>query len=447
MTLLFLELNEINFDQIRAYIQAGHLPNFAELVARHGVSETTSESEYAQLEPWIQWVTAHTGKTLAEHGVYRLGDIVEHEIDQIWEVLERQGMKVGAISPMNAKNRCVAPAFFMPDPWTKTEISGRPALSGLYAPIAQAVNDNAEARITPRSAVSLIAGLARFARPGNYLKYIGDVWRAASGRPWRKAILLDRLLADVFIKETRRAEPDFATLFLNAGAHIQHHYMFNSRVYNGTQRNPDWYLAKSLDPVLEVYALYDDILGQVQSAFPEARIMLATGLHQDPHAVLTLYWRLRDHVDFLQRAEVPFARVEPRMSRDFVVFCADAAQAESAEHRLRLITSLDGQPLFNIDNRGDSLFVEFAWSDNIEDNFRYLVAGELRDGLKDDVAFVAVKNGHHNGIGYFLDTGEGSATPLFALADIPSKVAAACGANWAVTENESERISFVSAAE
>lgn len=430
MTLLFLELNELNFDAVRAYACRGLLPNFSDLIERHGLCETTSEARYEELEPWIQWVSAHTGQMLAEHSVYRLGDIVGRDIEQIWEVLERQGVKVGAISPMNAENRCVDPAFFMPDPWTQTKVSGAPGLQRLYAPITQAVNDNAEAKVTVSTLLNLAFGLAQYAAPTNYLGYARDLFGAIRRRPWRKAMILDRLLADVFVREVKRTGPGFATLFLNAAAHIQHHYLFNSAVYDGALRNPDWYVDPELDPVLEIYLLYDHILGRVRRTFPEARIMLATGLHQDPHGAVTLYWRLRDHVSFLKAAGVPFERVEPRMSRDFVIFCRHAEQGNVAAARLAALVSADGRPLFSVDNRGDSLFVELVWADEIDPSFVYLRDGEPVTGFNKQVAFVAVKNGQHNSVGYFLDTGSGGEIGGFPITELPARVCQACGAGW-----------------
>src|SRR5687767_2547840 len=109
--LFLLELNEINFDFVSYYCEHGFLPNLAEMLRENGVSRTSSESQYHELEPWIQWVTAHTGLSLSEHGVFRLGDIVKHDYLQIWERLESHGFRVGAISPMNAKNRLNDAAF------------------------------------------------------------------------------------------------------------------------------------------------------------------------------------------------------------------------------------------------------------------------------------------------------------------------------------------------
>src|SRR5688572_24064360 len=122
---LLLELNEVSFDYVRAYIERGELPTFKYLLDTYGCSETTSEERYEELEPWIQWVTVHTGKALAEHGVFRLGDIGRlNGVEQIWERLERErSVRVGAISPMNAENR-ISRGFFVPDPWTSTPATG-----------------------------------------------------------------------------------------------------------------------------------------------------------------------------------------------------------------------------------------------------------------------------------------------------------------------------------
>lgn len=434
MSVLLLELNELNFDQVQAYTAHGALPNLARLIADHGVCETTSEQRYEELEPWIQWVTAHTGLSLAEHGVERLGDIVSVELDQIWEVLERQGVTVGAVSPMNAANRCRNPAFFVPDPWTPTKVSGPAALRRLYAPIAQAVNDNATARITPGSATNLALGMMRYADPRRYRGYLADLVGVMRRRPWRKAMLLDRLLADVFIRETKRSRIDFASLFLNAGAHIQHHYLFNSVTYYGPFANPGWYVDPTDDPVFEVYNLYDQIVGQIRHAFPKARLMIATGLHQNPHAAVTFYWRLKDHARFLNDADVPFASVEPRMSRDFIVHVADVAQGLAAETRLLAIRSSDGQRLFSVDNRGNSLFVMLIWSKEIAKDFVFYIDDRPAGTLRDKVGFVAIKNGEHDGVGYFIDTSmRPTQAHRFALKEMPDLIAKACGVDWPTT--------------
>ncbi len=421
---LFLELNEINFDFVRKYCEAGMLPNLADLLRRYPLHRTVSEKNYEELEPWIQWVTAHTGMPLREHGVFRLGDIINTDIDQIWEQLERRGVRVGAVSPMNAKNRLDAPAFFIPDPWTRTKVSAGPVAKDLYDAICVAVNENASGRFGPAVAWRLVRGMLAYARPRHYVKYLKYVIGSLRGAPWRRALFLDLLLGDLFVQEVRNTSPQFASLFLNAGAHIQHHYMFCSSAYGGERRNPGWYIKPGLDPVREVLELYDDMLGTVLREFPNARVMLATGLHQDPHEKMTYYWRLRRHDDFLRKIGVPFASVEGRMSRDFLVRCNSHEQALAAQKRIESAHAPNGAPLFEVDNRGMDLFVMLVYADNVDDAFTYTVGNQTFTDLASDVVFVAIKNGKHNGIGYFLDAGSraGESASEFPLAALPRRI-------------------------
>ncbi len=399
-----LELNELNFEYVEHYIARGELPNLKRLIAGHGYAHTQSEAVYEHIEPWIQWVSVHTGKTYAEHKVFRLGDAPGSGLEQIWETLEKRGLKVGALSPMNAGNSLVAPAFFVPDPWTAAPVSGSVVLKRLYQAIAQAVNDNAQARITPRSALDLIVGFVVYGRVRNLAHYLRDILRAPNAH-WAKALFLDRLLADCFIKLWQKNRPDFSSLFLNAAAHLQHHYLFNSSAYSGPNRNPGWYIPPSADPVLEVCRLYDRLVGDVLTLDPRLRVLIVTGLHQDPVQKPVYYWRLRDHAAFLRKIQCRFAFVEPRMSRDFVVVCDDVPQATAAQALLASGRDAGGVPLFEVDNRGTSIFVTLTYPHAIETGFRAQFGQRVIGDFSADVVFEAIKNAHHNQAGYLLDTG------------------------------------------
>lgn len=410
--ILQLELNEVNFEFVRAYCAQGKLPTLDGLIRSHGLIETTSERKYDELEPWIQWVSAHTGLPFADHGVFRLGDILDRsDLRQIWEVLEDEGRSVGAISPMNARNACARPAFFVPDPWTRGPVVGSALIRRLYDAVAQMVNDNAQTRIEKASLAWLGASLVRFAHPRNYGLYT-SLTALALRKSWARALLLDLLLADIFIHETHRTRPDFASLFLNAAAHLQHHHMFDSGVYDGPHRNPDWYGDADDDPILRAYELYDTLLGQIIRTFPDHRLLIATGLHQIPYPELLFYWRLRDHNAFLRELGVDFDLVEPRMSRDFVVFCADRAKATEAERILSQVSADDGELLFEVDNRGESLFVLLCYPADILPSLGYKAGTRSFTNLRAKCVFVAIKNGEHDGIGYLIDTAETADTHM-----------------------------------
>jgi hypothetical protein len=165
-----------------------------------------------------------------------------------------------------------------------------------------------------------------------------------------------------------------------------------------------------VDPVLEIYRLYDALLGECLELEDQPRVMIATALHQDPVAEPVFYWRLRDHGDFLKRISAQFESVEPRMSRDFLVNCKDERQGARLSQLLESGRAPDGTALFEVDNRGNSVFATLSYPHDIKAGFRAQFQGASVDDLSKHVVFVAIKNGHHNGIGYFVDTGA-RATP------------------------------------
>jgi hypothetical protein len=315
--LVLVELNEINFDIAGTYVERLKLTAFARLLGGASI-RTSSELKYEELEPWIQWPSVHSGKSSAEHGVFRLGDIVGTKIPQVFEQLEELGFSVGCVSPMNAENRLRTPAYFLPDPWTKTPPDRSWWSRSLSAAISQAVNENATGRISAKSVAYLAMGLIRFARPVNYKLY-ARLAGASRGAPWRKALLLDLFLHDLHWQLFRAKAPDFSTVFFNAGAHIQHHYLFNSSVASETGPcNPKWYVGRDVDPVAEMLQVYDRIVADYLS-LPDVDVVVATGLSQRPYDRLKFYYRLRDHSSFLSMLGIGHRNVLPRMTRDFLV--------------------------------------------------------------------------------------------------------------------------------
>ncbi len=399
---ILLGLNELNFNFINYYICKGLLPNFKRLFEMQKPVETISENEYDLLEPWIQWVTIHSGKTFDEHKIFRLGDIVNHpSVSQLFEELEAKGLSVGAVSPFNAENRLNDPAFFVPDPWTKTNPSGNWIVKALYQAVHQSVNDNAKSKLNLKSIISLGLGLLFYVPFSRWLHYIKILLKLKN--PGAKAVILDSLLADVHLRLWEKHKPDFSNLFLNSGAHIQHHYLFSSEAYCGDLKNPHWYCSVGFDPLIQILSEYDFQIGKLLK-LKDIKLIIATGLHQQPHEHLTFYWRIKDHVKFAEMIGIKnFLEILPRMSRDFLVNFKDNTDAKNAENLLNsYFASKDHFKIFNVDNRGKSLFVELVYPRDIEDNDS-IYSKKTKFKLmkfKDYVAFVAIKNGEHNGIGY-----------------------------------------------
>ena len=419
---ILLGLNELNFDYINFYINQGLLPNFKKIFEIQPPIETLSEKQYKLLEPWVQWVTIHTGKSFKEHQIFRLGDIINNpELSQIFEELEAEGLSVGAVSPFNAENRLNKPSFFVPDPWTKTNPSGNWIVKALYQAVHQSVNDNAKSKLNFESMISLGLGLLLYVPLSRWSHYMKTVFKLK--KPGSKALILDSLLADIHLTLWKKNKPDFSNLFLNSGAHIQHHYLFNSKAYIGNIINPEWYCPKDYDPLIHILSEYDKQIGKLLK-LKNVKILVATGLHQQPHKYLTFYWRLKEHVKFAKKIKIEnFTEILPRMSRDFLVKFNNELDAVNAEKLLNgFYASNDDIKIFEVDNRGTSLFVELVYPKDISESASiYSKESKFRlDNFKSYLAFVAIKNGEHNGIGYLTSNFDQKLEKQINLTDLKS---------------------------
>ena len=401
---IFIELNEINFDAVSFYIERGeYLLGFEKLIKK-GIINTEAEAEYENLEPWVQWPSVHTGKTYDEHKVFRLGDFVNSTDQQFFEQVEKAGFSVGAVSPMNASNQLQNPAYFIPDPWTQTPCDNSFFSKSITDAVVQAVNDNSQAKLTFKTIFNLGLAFIALVKPSRYLSMAKYALGALS-KPWRKALFLDMLLYEIHKTLFMRKNPNFSTLFLNAGAHIQHHYFFNSKnIDNKKLQNPNWYIAKKYDPLDEAFNIYDKILGSYLS-LKECNFMLATGLSQIPYDRIKYYYKLKKHEVFFDKFDLKYQNIFELMSRDFLIRFKNQTECTKAYKIVESISDNNNKKLFaDIQIKENDLFVSFVYDEEIK-NQEVLVNNGNKIILKNFVNFVALKNGMHNekGFIYFED--------------------------------------------
>lgn len=439
--LLFLQLNELNFEAVAAYVADGKLPNFARLFDHYGYVQTISESNHEYVNPWIQWPTVHTGLDYAQHGIFRLGDIVNSNHPHIYEVLEAQGVSVAALSPFNARNNTRAARFFVPDPWTKTPFTGSKDLRYLYDALVQITDDYAKGTVVLKAMINLLRG----ALPNLRLSSLLPLTRATLAygvrkQKWWRAVVCDRVLADTFIRHWKMDNPDFATLFLNGGAHLQHHYLFSSQAYSGERKNPDWHVPANTDPLLDILECYDKIIGDLLELTRNDRLIIATGLHQAAHERETYYYRLDDHTALLKSIGIKYVETYRLMTEDFVIRFKDADSARQAERVLAAVQSFDcrdifyvetgdspvrtgatSSAIFHIENREDSLYLQLRpTSDAITGDMKVRSADVVINNFNTLVSLAQYKNTHHVGNGYYVDTDfkRGEMPETFPLRDI-----------------------------
>ena len=402
--MIFVQLNEINFETVARYIEDGErLPAFKHLLDKFGSFLTVGEEQYDELEPWIQWVSAYTGKTFAEHGVFRLGDAVNlpSGTTQIFGELEKLGCSVGAVAPMNARNDLANPCYFIPDPWTDTSPDTSGFSRRFTAMLRQTVNDNAQGNITLGSLLTLAEAAIRSFSLSGSSKLISLIFRALR-RPWLKALVLDYLIHIVHRHLVSSHKPDVSFVFLNAGAHIQHHYFLNSRFSGSSNANPEWYMKGSADPFLDMLYVYDGILGDYLKGEHKRRLIVATGLSQVPYDRVKFYYRLKDHLSFVRKLGIQPEKAMARMTRDFELHFETHAQANMAQSNLAGIKmARDGRAVFgDFELKGASLFLSLVYPEEILRDDAVQTKDSKLINIGEEVVFVAIKNGMHHPRGY-----------------------------------------------
>ena len=112
-------------------------------------------------------------------------------------------------------------------------------------------------------------------------------------------------------------------------------------------KNPDWYLNNKFDPIKDVLEVYDDILEKYLS-LKDHKIFIVTGLSQQPSSKPIYYWRLDSHREFLKLLKIPFNKVYPRMTRDFLINFSSEKDLHNAHKILSELTDQFQNKLFDV---------------------------------------------------------------------------------------------------
>ena len=93
--LLLVEINECDFDYFLYGSKKYNYPNIKKFFLNKREIDTFTNDKYEgfNLDPWVQWVSVHTGKLSKYHKIYRLGEKLNKSIDQIWDKLSKKNFK------------------------------------------------------------------------------------------------------------------------------------------------------------------------------------------------------------------------------------------------------------------------------------------------------------------------------------------------------------------
>src|SRR4029077_4698763 len=162
--LILLEFNELVPRLVDRFIGGGGVPNFARLPRQSEIHTTEADEDHPYLEPWIQWITVHSGVPYREHRIHDLGDGDQLAAANIWDVVSGAGGNVWVCASMNARYQQPLQGWVLPDPWM-VKVAPQPdkELAPYFKFVSAHVTDYASERIRlgPLDYARFVAFMAR----------------------------------------------------------------------------------------------------------------------------------------------------------------------------------------------------------------------------------------------------------------------------------------------
>jgi len=364
--LICLEFNELTPHLMEEFIAAGKLPNFRKLRDQSQTFTSDAQASGEWLNPWVQWVSVHSGLTPEEHGVFRLSNAHKLEQPAIWDLLSDAGHSVWVCGSMNAWYHAPLNGRLLPDPWCQhTPAYPTREFDDYLGFIQKNVQEyaNTQSPTTKRDALRFVSFMVRNGLSlGTGLRILKQLARERRGNHrWRRASTLDELQYDLFAAYYRRHKPAFSTFFVNSTAHYQHKFWRNM--------HPDLFEIQPTaeeqrdygDAILFGYQEMDRLIGRVLRLAPDATIAFMTGLGQQPYTRMESeggkrFYRLKS--EQVLRVELGLAgefQYEPVMSDEFFIRFGNTAAAQAAATQLSAFRLPHGGEAFSAEVNGTDL--------------------------------------------------------------------------------------------
>jgi hypothetical protein len=330
------------------FLAAGELPNFARFRREAEIYTTESDEVAPNLEPWIQWITVHSGIPYRDHKIQDLGDGYRLGEKNLWDLLSDAGHRVWVCGSMNIQYQRPIEGWILPDPWM-TKVSPYPEALAPYHRFVQANVTEYTAKRVPLTPLDALRFAKFMATHGLSLQTVSAIIaQLASERVqksrWKRAAILDKLQMDLFSWYFRTAAPSFSTFFINSTAHYQHLYWRNMEPEQFKIKPTAEEQSRYERAILFGYKEMDLLLGRfIELAGRDSTLVFATALSQQPCLTYeerggkTLY-RPHDFDRFLKEIGIESkVMVAPVMAEQFHIDFSSETEAAAGEAKLKAL--------------------------------------------------------------------------------------------------------------
>jgi hypothetical protein len=364
---ILLEFNELCPSLMEQFIQEGKLPNFQLLYNESEVYTTDAEEESPYLEPWIQWVTVHSGVPYSQHKVFLLDEGYKLNTKSIWDILSELELRVWVCGSMNVTYTFPLNGYILPDFWSTKITPNSAELLPYFRFVQKQVQEHTNDSV-PLSLGDYLKFLTFMSSHGVSSDTIAAIIKQLirekiTGKyRWQRATIADKLQFDVFCWYYRKYRPNFSTFFLNSTAHFQHLYWRNMEPAKFQVQPSQVEQIKYENAILFGYQEMDKLIGNFLSLLDsDTTLILSTALSQQP--CLTYenlggkhFYRTRKFENLLQFADVNSNCIcSPIMSEEFHIQFENELDAYEAEQRLFCL-QVNQRPIMRLKRNGKDIY-------------------------------------------------------------------------------------------
>jgi|RhiMethySRZTD1v2_1073278.scaffolds.fasta_scaffold00793_14 hypothetical protein len=410
---ILLEFNELSPELMDRFIDEGHLPNFKRLRDSSQAFITEAAERGWELNPWVQWVTVHSGLDYRDHGIIELDEGPKLKAKRVWDVVSEAGLPVWICGSMNIASEKPLNGLVMPDPWS-TKVQA----SDVLQPFFRFVQQNVLEHSTDRPSL----GKADYARFMTFMMSHGLSFRtvdaivrqlmserADEGVRWKRAVLLDKLQFDVFRWFYRKLRPAFSTFFSNSTAHFQHyHWREMEPELFASQASPEK-LAAHEGTILFGYTEMDKLIGrflELADSDPGTILVFSTAISQQACTVYEeqggkVMYRPRDIARLMKFANVTETHnAAPLMAEVFNVHLRNEEEAQAVESKLNRLR-IDDRPAMFVQRKENVLTAKCQIHEHIAPDTRISSPSSTESFFDLFFELEDVKSGMHHPDGIF----------------------------------------------
>ena len=388
--ILQIELNEFSSELLGSYAEKFNFRYIKYFLNLQHINTYTNEViEHRDLDPWVQWVSVHTGVPLQKHGIKYLGGASTGLNDpQIWNELSDAGISTGIWCVMNGKfEDSENLVFYFSDPWSSNgDVKPEVLNLLLYLPLYFSRN-YLNLKIS-----RIISGVFKFIKFTFKVKLLNAIFsntllvlesiKFIKNYTIVLFALFDLISVEAFIKFKKKYNPQYSIILLNSIAHMQHHDWIKS-----SEKNINYYVLKVVNRIL--YKLLSNI-------DKETALILMNGFTQKFEELDYFCYRQIDPYGFIEYLEVSYEKIIQGMTNDSILVFHSFDELKKTELLLKN-AEIDGHKLFFVDFFNDkdySLFYRVDIKIKVSKNSIFSIGGRQLK-FYDHFKVVANRTGSH----------------------------------------------------